>query len=114
MPEICQASDVVVLTSDNEGTPLSLIEAQAAGVPVVATDVGGVRSVLPPGSERAISPDDVHGFAEAVVQLLRDRDLRRRTGVIGQAYVLEHFGFQQFLDRAEQLYADVLSSDRNA
>ncbi len=49
IPDVCFASDVVMLTSDNEGTPVSLIEAQAAAVPVVATDVGGVRSVVHDG-----------------------------------------------------------------
>ena len=47
--DICFASDAVVLTSDNEGTPVSLIEALAAGTPVVATRVGGVASVVPDG-----------------------------------------------------------------
>jgi glycosyltransferase involved in cell wall biosynthesis len=49
IPDVCFASDVVVLTSDNEGTPVSLIEAQAAGVPVVSTAVGGVASVVADG-----------------------------------------------------------------
>ena len=47
--DVCVASDVVVLTSDNEGTPVSLIEAQAAAVPVVSTDVGGVRFAVRDG-----------------------------------------------------------------
>src|SRR5205814_352579 len=53
MPDVCFASDVVALTSDNEGTPVSLIEAQAAGTVVVSTNVGGVRSVVLDGETRS-------------------------------------------------------------
>ena len=72
MPAVCFASDVVVLTSDNEGTPVSLIEAQAAGVPVVATRVGGAAAVVDPRTGLLVDRDDVAGFARAV------RDAARR------------------------------------
>ena len=55
---VYHASDVVVLTSDNEGTPVSLIEASACGVPVVGTDVGGVRSVVDDGVTGFVVPAD--------------------------------------------------------
>ncbi len=67
IPDICFASDAVVLTSDNEGTPVSLIEARAAGTPVVATRVGGVASVV--GEDDAgfiVDRDDEAGLATAV------------------------------------------------
>ena len=70
-PRVCFASDAVVLTSDNEGTPVSLIEAQAAGTPVVGTQVGGVASVVRHGSTGfTVDPTDELGMARAVSRLL--------------------------------------------
>jgi glycosyltransferase involved in cell wall biosynthesis len=84
MPGIYFASDVVVQTSDNEGTPVSLIEAQAAGVPVVSTRVGGTASVVSP--EQLAAPDDIAGLIDLVRDSLaqgdamghRSADIRRR------------------------------------
>ena len=64
MPGIYFASDVVVQTSDNEGTPVSLIEAQAAGVPVVSTGVGGTASVVAP--QQLALHHDVAGLIQLV------------------------------------------------
>lgn len=78
MPAACFASDVVALTSDNEGTPVSLIEAQAAGVPVVSTNVGGTLSAI--GTDGCVAaPGDEAGLAGATRRLLLDRDLTLRT-----------------------------------
>ena len=67
------ASAVVMLTSDNEGTPVSLIEAQAATVPVVSTDVGGVRAVVRDGDTGFVrAAEDEQGLSRAVIQLLRE------------------------------------------
>ena len=75
------ASDVVMLTSDNEGTPVSLIEAHAAGVPAVATDVGGVRAVVRDGETGFVRrADDEVGLSSAVVQLLREPEVADRFG----------------------------------
>ena len=71
------ACDVVALTSANEGTPVSLIEALAAGTPVVSTDVGGVRDVV--DDERTgilVPPHDPQAVAEALTRLARDDELR--------------------------------------
>ncbi len=73
IPDVCFASDAVVLTSDNEGTPVSLIEAQAAGTPVVATRVGGVASVVRDGiGGFIVEPDDERGMADAMSRVLDD------------------------------------------
>ncbi len=72
MPGIYFASDVVVQTSDNEGTPVSLIEAQAAGVPVVSTRVGGTASVVAP--QQLAPPHDVAGLIQLVHDSLANTD----------------------------------------
>ena len=102
MPDVCFASDVVVLTSDNEGTPVSLIEAQAASVPVVGTRVGGTASALVDGiSGFLVEPDDVDGLAAAVIEALA-RPLE--IGRAGQTYVLERFGAERLAGDLEQIY----------
>lgn len=72
VPALCFASDVVMLTSDNEGTPVSLIEAQAAGVPVVSTRVGGAATVVGDRPGALVAVDDIAGLAGAVRDVLDD------------------------------------------
>jgi glycosyltransferase involved in cell wall biosynthesis len=106
IPAICFASDVVVQTSDNEGTPVSLIEAQAAGVPVVSTRVGGTSSVVVDGETGwLVEPSDVEGFAGRVAALLESPEARARMGEAGQRIALARFGLEQLVERTDGLYA---------
>jgi glycosyltransferase involved in cell wall biosynthesis len=80
-PSWYAAADVVALTSDREGTPLALIEAAAAGRPVVATDVGGVSDVVVDGRTGfVIGAEDVPGLANRLIQFASDPDLRAAMG----------------------------------
>jgi glycosyltransferase involved in cell wall biosynthesis len=113
IPSICAASDVVVLTSDNEGTPVSLIEAQAARLPVVTTDVGGARSVVRDGvSGFVIERGDDAAFAIAVARLLGDPSLRQAFGLAGRDHVKGHFSYDILASRTAQMYVDL--GDREA
>jgi glycosyltransferase involved in cell wall biosynthesis len=113
MPAVCFASDVVVLTSDNEGTPVSLIEAQAAEVPVVATDVGGVRSVVNDGHTGIVRhPDDDSALAQAVVDILTDAALAKRLAVAGRAHALSAFSIERLVEDLDRLYSDLLRAKR--
>jgi len=108
IPSICAASDVVVLTSDNEGTPVSLIEAQAARLPVVTTDVGGARSVVRDRvSGFVVKTGDDAAFAVAVVQLLGDPSLRQAFGLAGRDHVKRHFSYDILASRTAQMYVDL-------
>jgi len=103
MPSICFASDVVAQTSDNEGTPVSLIEAQAAGVPVVSTRVGGTCSVV--SDDRFLAPvDDEVAIARAVRSLLDDRSMAAAAGAAGRAHVLARFDLARLLEDVDALY----------
>ena len=105
------ASQVVALTSDNEGTPVSLIEAHAAGVPAVATDVGGVRSVVRDGESGWVCPpNDEVGLAAAVGRLLKDPREAERFGRAGRRLVLERFGLERLLRDLDGLYRELLPS----
>jgi glycosyltransferase involved in cell wall biosynthesis len=113
MPAVCFASDVVVLTSDNEGTPVSLIEAQASGVPVVATDVGGVRSVVHDGHTGIVRhPDDERGLAQAVVDILTDNMFAKRMAATGRTHALGAFSIERLVEDLDRLYCGLLQTKR--
>jgi len=108
--DICFASDVMALTSDNEGTPTSLIEALAACTPVVSTDVGGVTAVVVNGETGLIAPpDDESGLADAAWRLLNDDDLARSLARQGRRHVLASFGLGRLIDDHDVLYRRLLS-----
>ena len=100
---ILSALDVVVLTSDNEGVPLSLIEAAAAGVPVVSTDVGSVREIVEHGTTGFVVNDE-RALAEAVSRLVDDTSLRRSMGERAVAHIAQRCSMQAYLDAHTALY----------
>jgi glycosyltransferase involved in cell wall biosynthesis len=105
IPDVCFASDVVVLTSDNEGTPVSLIEALAAAAPVVSTEVGGVATVVRHEQTGLLAGrGDEAGFADAVARLLVDRTLADRLALDGQRYALEAFRQFRLVNDLDGLY----------
>jgi glycosyltransferase involved in cell wall biosynthesis len=101
-------SDIAVLTSDNEGTPVSLIEAGAAGKPAVATQVGGVADVVTPESGFLVPPRDPAPFAEALVRLAHDRELRMKTGQRARDAVAHRFSVNRLLDDMDALYRELV------
>jgi glycosyltransferase involved in cell wall biosynthesis len=109
LPRLYADLDVVALTSINEGTPVSLIEAMAAAVPVVATAVGGVPDVVVDGETGyLVKEGDVKGMAEAIMELLRDPKKARQMGQQGRETVYPRFASQTLIANAEGLYVDLL------
>jgi glycosyltransferase involved in cell wall biosynthesis len=103
--------DVVLLTSRNEGTPVALIEASAAGRPVVATDVGGVRSVVADGTTGLLAPPgDADAVAALLARLLAGAGERRRMGAAGREHVRRRFGADRLVRDVADLYRDLLAS----
>ena len=103
------AADFVALTSDNEGTPLTLIEAAAAGRPAVATAVGGVADVVVDGQTGLLAAaTDEAALAEAMLRLAVDTELRARLGAAAPAAV-EGFGIERLVDDLERIYGSVLA-----
>lgn len=101
--------DAVVLTSRNEGTPVALIEALASGRAVVATDVGGVRSVVVDGETGILVPaGDAPAVATALKRVLGSQALRARLGASGRQHVRERFDQQRLVDDMRALYRELL------
>ncbi len=100
------ATDVFLLTSRNEGTPVALIESLAAGVPGVSTNVGGVGDVIDAFGLVA-AYDDAAGLARAVETLLGDRARRHAMGDRGRAAMVARYGIDRLVTDIEALYRDL-------
>jgi len=110
VPDLLAAADVFVLSSRSEGAPFSILEAMAAGLPVVATDVGGVGELVADGETGLLVPaDDPDRLAEALRSLLADGALRRRLGAAGLARARERFDLRALRDAHLDLYARELA-----
>jgi glycosyltransferase involved in cell wall biosynthesis len=101
--------DVVICASKNEGTPVALIEAMAAGVPVLSTDVGGVGDLVTHGTTGWLVPSsDPAAMAHGIGELLSDADRRARLAAAGRAVALEQHHVAGLIRRVEALYTDLL------
>jgi glycosyltransferase involved in cell wall biosynthesis len=109
LPSIYADLDVLAVTSNNEGTPVSAIEAMAAACPVVATRVGGLPDLIRDGETGLlVPPADAPAVAAAIVRLLRQPGEARRLGQAGRAMVRERFAVQRLVSDMEQLYQALL------
>jgi glycosyltransferase involved in cell wall biosynthesis len=102
-----------VLSSLNEGTPVALIEAMAAGKPVVATRVGGVPDVVEDGRTGfLVSAGHSDDLGAAMLRLARDPDARARIGAAARMDVAVRFSHVRLVDDIDRLYADRLAAKR--
>lgn len=105
------AFDALVLPSGNEGTPVSAIEALAAGRPVVATRVGGVPDVVRDGEDGfLVEAGATAELADRLARLARDPELRRRMGEEGRARVVPRYAVDRLVDDVDRLYRALLSA----
>jgi glycosyltransferase involved in cell wall biosynthesis len=107
---VLSAADMVVLTSDNEGTPLSLIQAGMSGLPVVSTRVGSVPEVVLDGVTGMITSLDVQEIADALEKLAKSAELRVQMGAAAQEFTLSNFGVDRLVHDHEQLYKKLLAN----
>lgn len=110
---VYRATDVLVSTSEIEGTPIALIEGQAAGLPVVCTDIVGVQTAVRDGSTGLlVAPDDEAGLAAAVQRVLGDRELAAELGRAGREHALSEFSLERLGERWDDLYKTLLDEAR--
>jgi glycosyltransferase involved in cell wall biosynthesis len=107
--KIYEDLDIVVLTSLNEGTPVSVIEAMAAARPVVATEVGGVKDVVQDQKNGYLArPSNESDFTEKLLDLIKDSVKSRRFGGYGRGSVRDRFSKERLLDDIDRLYNELL------
>lgn len=105
------AMDIICLTSDNEGTPVSLIEAQASGIPVISTDVGGVRDIVDDGKTGyVVGKGDLSGFAEKLEILITDEKKRLELSQNGWSYVKNKFHYTTLVKNMDEFYKKLLAT----
>lgn len=110
IPDILGALDIFVIPSLWEGLPNAILEAMGAGLPVVATRVGGVPEVVVDGETGLlVPPRDPDALAGAILRLLHHPNLRWRMGRVGRNRVMEHFSIEQMVRRTEALYERFLT-----
>ena len=105
---ILSASDIAVLCSDNEGIPLTLIQASQAGLPIVSTDVGSVSDIVISGTTGLLTAVSSEGLIQGVATLLDEPDLGRRFGKAGEERAREFFSSRAMVERHQRLYSQSL------
>jgi glycosyltransferase involved in cell wall biosynthesis len=113
IPDLLRAADVFVFPSRWEGNPLSVMEAMAAGLPVVATAVGGVPELVEDGASGILVPnEDLHGLVAAMQRMAQNPDLREQMGRAARCRAVERFDIQQTVRAYEALYEEILQRQR--
>ena len=108
--KVLSAADIVILTSENEGTPLSLIQAGMAGLPVVTTRVGSVPEIVLDGVTGIITGLDVQEIANALEKLANNSDLRSQLGSAAKEFTQANFGVKRLVHDHELLYKKLLAN----
>ena len=106
---VLAAADFVILTSDNEGTPLNLIQAGMVGIPVVATNVGSTNEIVVDGQTGFLTDLSVEQLSQAVAKLATDSDLRAKMGAAGKEYTLARYGVERLVKDHQDLYLRLLN-----
>ena len=109
---ILSASDIVVLTSDNEGTPISLIQAGLAGKPTVSTNVGSVKEIVLDGKTGFITELNPESLATAISSLAKDDVLRKKFGSAASLHTHANYGVDRLVKDHSQLYKELISNPK--
>jgi glycosyltransferase involved in cell wall biosynthesis len=108
--ELFAASDIAILTSDNEGIPLTLIQAAQAGLPIVAPRVGSIADIVLDGESGYLTSTQPSAMASALSALAGDSQLRTRLGAAGIAHTTAHFSLDKSLRDHASLYENSQNS----
>ncbi len=108
IPAVLASIDVTVMPSGSESLSNAILESMAAGVPVVATRVGGNPELIGEDRGLLVTPNDEEALAAALMRLLEDADLGRKLGENGRRFALENFTVERMRDRQQDLYRELL------
>lgn len=113
IPEILASCDLAVLPSRAEGLPNAVLEYMAAGLPTIASRVGGVAELVQDGVTGLLVPaEDANALAGALLQFLRDPEQARQIASNGQRFAVENFSFERLIREIDELYAELLERRR--
>ena len=102
-------SDITALTSFNEGTPVSLIEAQAANTPIVSTNVGGIEDIVINGKTALLAENNnLEDFSEKLFQLIENNHLRNEMSNMGWNFVKDKFHYKRLMKDMKELYENLM------
>jgi len=101
---VLHQSDVVVLTSNNEGTPVTLLEAQAAGKPILATDVGGIKDVTSPDCALLSSSGDSDALVKNALEIMNNMDTYITNAQLNAQVTIDRFSVENLVAGIESLY----------
>ena len=101
---ILEATDIMLLTSDNEGTPVSAIQAGMAGIPTVSTNVGSVSKIIEDGVSGILTSLNPSEIVEQLQKLIRDTKLRQTLGERAKLDITERFSVSQLIKKHEEIY----------
>ena len=111
---VLAASDLVLLTSDNEGTPLSLIQAGMANLPIVATRVGSIAEIVVDGETGFLTDLSAQLLADSVVRLASSELLRNEMGKKAHEYTIKRYGVERLVKDHQDLYEELLKDRANS
>jgi glycosyltransferase involved in cell wall biosynthesis len=111
---VLSASDIVVLTSDNEGTPISLIQAGMFGIPVVTTDVGAVHDVVLQGKTGLITSPSVIDIASAIQDLAENPEMRNSFGEEAKQFTISQFSTKRLSEDHKALYLQLVTNQASS
>ncbi|NND76666.1 MAG: glycosyltransferase [Flavobacteriales bacterium] len=107
--EVNAGMDIIALTSKNEGTPVSLIEAQASNKPIVTTNVGGIEDIVLVNETALLAdPNDQEAFNKLILDLIENDELRAKMGSKGWEFVKEKFHYDRLVKDFDELYSSLL------
>lgn len=101
------ASDVIALTSNNEGTPVSIIESMASGTAAISTNVGGVSDIIENYKNGIVSKNTVKGFGSDLIELINNKDLRTKLGINAKNRSLKLFNYDILVNNIEKFYKSI-------
>ena len=110
VPRLLAASDLYVSASHWEGLPIAILEAMAAGLPIVATRVGDIPHAVIHGTGTLVSPHEPSALAAAIKAILDNPQQRQDCAAAAQAHVTQHYGAEAWIDRLLEIYAQIIDS----
>ena len=108
LPEIINEYNVLILASIYENSPKALLEAMSCGIPVIGTDVDGIREIIRHKENGFLCRTDALSINEAIDTVMQDSELRQKMSRIGRQYVIENCSLPRILEKEIKIYKKII------